>query len=412
MPLNLSLLHRAVSWWIEVWRGEPHSSDLPMQGEHRVAQTRVVVVGVLTAVGLVVAVSDPGSVDFRRSAPVNVVCLAVAFGVLVATRRGDRPTWLALATSIGDVSLVTLLHVLELLVGNPSSAVNGRVTFLAYFFALVGTVVRFDRRLPALAGLAAAAQYGGIVIWSAFQWPLEATTDVIAHGQFDWGIQIERVVALLLFALVCWSMSKWGIRLQASATTDELTGLLNRRVFEERLHDECVRAQRRDEPLSVVMIDVDHFKQVNDTHGHPAGDQALRVIASLIRESVRRTDLAARWGGEEFIVALPGVPSSVAAANVERMLARVRSRPIGLQKNVVLKLTVSAGVSSAPEDGVEPAALVLSADQRLLEAKRAGRDQFIAPWALVPPERARPRRSRAARPRRPEGPDLPLGRLN
>lgn len=410
--MSLQRVHRALSWWIEVWRGEPHASDLSMQAEHRVARTRVLVVGVLTAVGLMVAISDPANIDLRRSALVNAACLAVAFGILVATRRGDRPTWLALATSIGDVSLVTLLLALDLLGGNPSSAVNGRVTFLAYFFALVGTVVRFDRRLPLFAGLAAAAQYGGLAIWSAFRWPVEATADVLAHGQFDGGVQTERVVALLLFTLVCWSMSEWGIRLQTSATTDELTGLLNRRVFEERLHDECVRAQRRDEPLSVVMIDVDHFKQVNDTHGHPAGDQALRVVASLIRESVRRTDLAARWGGEEFVVALPGVPSSVAAANVERMLARIRTRPVGLPKGVVLRLTVSAGVSSAPDDGVDPAALVHAADERLLEAKRGGRDQFIAPWALVPPERTRPRRARTARTRRADGSDRPLGRVN
>jgi two-component system cell cycle response regulator len=395
---GVSPVARILSWWVDVWRGEPHASDLPMQGEHRVARSRVLVVGAITALGLVVAVFDPENVDFRRAAPINLACLAAAFAVLLATRRGNCPPGLALVTSIGDVSLITLLHVFDLLQGNPSVAVNGRVTFLAYFFALIGTVVRFDNRLPLIAGVVAAGQYAVVAVWGASIWPSGVTSDVIAHGQLDWGAQTERVASLLLFALVSWSIATWGIRLRTSATTDELTGLLNRRVFEERVHDEWVRAQRREEPLSVVMIDVDHFKHVNDTYGHPAGDEALRTIATLIRDSVRRTDLAARWGGEEFALALPGVSASVAAANVERLLARVAAQPIPLPRGMVTRLTISAGVASAPDDGADPAALVRAADERLLEAKRSGRDHAVAPWELVAPEYApAPARQRQAR---------------
>jgi two-component system cell cycle response regulator len=152
---------------------------------------------------------------------------------------------------------------------------------------------------------------------------------------------------------------------------------LNRRVFEERVHDELVRAQRRGDPLSLVMIDVDHFKAVNDNYGHPAGDAALRVVATMLREAVRRTDLAARWGGEEFALALPGMSATVATTHLERLLARIAAQTIALPRGQVTRLTISAGVACAPEDASDPAALVRVADERLLRAKRGGRNRIV-----------------------------------
>jgi two-component system cell cycle response regulator len=368
---------RILSWWGDVWRGEPHASDLPMQGEHRVARSRVLIIAALTAVGLLVFAVDPSNVEFRRTLPINVACLIAAVGVLLATRRGNRPKGLSLTTSIGDVSLVTLLHVFDLVQGNPSAAVNGRVAFLAYFFALTGTAVRFDRRLALIAGVVATMQYAGVAVWSAAVWPTSATLDVQTYGLFDWGVQIERLALLLLFAVVCSSIASLGMRLRRSATLDELTGLLNRRVFEERVHDELVRAQRRGDPLSLVMIDVDHFKAVNDNYGHPAGDAALRVVATMLREAVRRTDLAARWGGEEFALALPGMSATVATTHLERLLARIAAQTIALPRGQVTRLTISAGVACAPEDASDPAALVRVADERLLRAKRGGRNRIV-----------------------------------
>ncbi|MBK6422724.1 MAG: hypothetical protein IPF77_10975 [Gemmatimonadetes bacterium] len=121
----------------------------------------------------------------RRS--LNFTCLALALVVLHATRRGERPAWLAMATAIGDVTLVSFLHYLDVAQGHPAAAVNGRVTFLGYFLALVGTCIRWDRRVPLLAGAVAAVQYGALVAWGASRWPATPTADVLQYGQFDWG---------------------------------------------------------------------------------------------------------------------------------------------------------------------------------------------------------------------------------
>jgi diguanylate cyclase (GGDEF)-like protein len=349
-----------------------------MQGEHRVARSRIVIIASLTLVGAIVAAQDPDNSRYLQAIPINLACLAAAVVILYATRRGNRMPALALATSVGDVTLVSLLHVAELAQGGASVAVNGRVTFIAYFFALLATCVRVDRRLPFIAGGAAAVQYLGIALWSWSIWPDTPTRDVLEYGAFDWGTQFERIVLLLLFASGCAAIARWAIVLRTYATRDPLTGLINRRTFEERLHNELLDARRRNEPLSVVMLDVDHFKRVNDSHGHHAGDVALATIGAILLESVRRTDLAGRWGGEEFALALPASGDSTAAAQVERLRSSLEGRRIQLPGGHATRLTISAGVATAPIDGWDPVALVRSADQRLLAAKALGRNQIVS----------------------------------
>jgi diguanylate cyclase (GGDEF)-like protein/PAS domain S-box-containing protein len=154
-------------------------------------------------------------------------------------------------------------------------------------------------------------------------------------------------------------------RLEAQARTDELTGLPNRRAWGEELRRELARAQRRGSTLSVMMLDLDHFKDYNDTHGHQAGDRLLREAAAGWRSTLRLTDMIARYGGEEFAVLLPECPPRNASEIVARMTA---CTPAGQ--------TLSAGI--AVWDGVEPAdALMGRADQALYEAKRSGRNRSV-----------------------------------
>lgn len=360
-----------------VWQGDLHLSDLAMQSEHRVARIRVLLIGVLTLSGLLVIAVEPGHDEYTRAVPVNLVCLAIALVVLFATRRGERPAWLALATAIGDVSLVSLLHLFDLIQGHPSVAVNGRVTFMAYFLALVGTCIRWDRRVALVAGAVAAVEYGAIVVGAARAWPATPTADVLQYGAFDWGVQAERVVTLLVFAVMCAGIAQWAVRLRDHATTDQLTGLMNRRSFEDRVRDELLRADRRKAPLTMVMLDVDHFKQVNDQHGHHAGDLVLRELARVLRDALRRTDLVTRWGGEEFAIAYLDTPGSDAASQVDRLRERVTPAGLVLPNGHRVGLTFSAGVASAPRDGGDLETLARAADARLLAAKRAGRNRVV-----------------------------------
>jgi diguanylate cyclase (GGDEF)-like protein len=159
------------------------------------------------------------------------------------------------------------------------------------------------------------------------------------------------------------------------ATYDTLTSLHNRRYFDERLALETQKAFRSGGPLSLIMVDIDHFKKVNDTFGHTEGDKVLREISYLLRTSVRKKDVVARYGGEEFVLILPEAGAEESLAIAERIRQTVEMKPFDVGA-VKLKLTVSLGISRFPDDrpGTKEE-LVRMADLALYDAKRAGRNQ-------------------------------------
>jgi diguanylate cyclase (GGDEF)-like protein/PAS domain S-box-containing protein len=160
------------------------------------------------------------------------------------------------------------------------------------------------------------------------------------------------------------------------ANTDQLTGLMNRRAFELRLAEELSRASRSGKPIAVAMLDVDHFKAVNDEHGHPMGDIVLREVARRLDSARRPYDVLARWGGEEFIAIFPETSADNAKVAAERFALAVSARPMLLGR-VPIDVRVSGGVVSAdkPQDDDE-LDLVASADQALRAAKENGRDRI------------------------------------
>jgi two-component system, cell cycle response regulator len=157
-------------------------------------------------------------------------------------------------------------------------------------------------------------------------------------------------------------------RMQQMAVTDGLTQLANRRSFDRALDRELQRATRTDGRLSVVLIDIDHFKTLNDTHGHLTGDNVLRQIAAALRECGREYDTIARYGGEEFAAVLPGCSSALAVQVAERLRQAVQDGPTDVP------VTASAGVATYPYDGVDVPSLLGAADRALYSAKRAGRN--------------------------------------
>lgn len=161
--------------------------------------------------------------------------------------------------------------------------------------------------------------------------------------------------------------------LRRLATHDELTGLLNRREFTRVLREEEERARRFDRPFGLVLIDIDHFKAVNDTHGHAAGDAVLREVARRIAGRVRAVDRCARIGGEELAVLLPEADANGALAVANDLLAAVATAPFAVNGGAMLDLTVSAGAASLPAHAREATHLMEAADRALYRAKRAGR---------------------------------------
>ena len=167
-------------------------------------------------------------------------------------------------------------------------------------------------------------------------------------------------------------------RLAQLAVTDGLTQLYNHRHFHERLSLEVERSNRNGLPLSLFMIDVDHFKYYNDHHGHPAGDDVLRQLARIMSDGRRANDFCARYGGEEFCVVLVDTPKLMAAKLAERMRERVNQHAFAhAEEQPDGRLTVSIGVATFPNDAREAESLVRAADQAMYRAKAAGRDRVV-----------------------------------
>lgn len=163
--------------------------------------------------------------------------------------------------------------------------------------------------------------------------------------------------------------------LLALSTTDGLTQVANHRAFQERLREEFRRAQRYDDPMALILMDIDHFKAVNDTHGHLVGDEVLKAVAKALKGAVRETDFIARYGGEEFAVVLPKTHLAGALTVAERMSQSLKSTRTGVDG--AIRVTGSFGVSGFPGRGVTTAEQLLkTADDALYRSKREGRNKI------------------------------------
>lgn len=200
---------------------------------------------------------------------------------------------------------------------------------------------------------------------------------VRAHGDssdYEWE-RINHLVAMVAESLKL-ALSNVRLRetLHDQAIRDPLTGLLNRRYLDETLGREISRAQRERRPLSIVMLDLDHFKTVNDTWGHEAGDAVLSHLATTLRAYLRSSDLACRFGGEEFVVVMPGASLEEARERIEELAGHIRTQAIVHGNTHLPPVTFSAGLVQVGIHGCAAEQLLRSADQALYAAKEAGRD--------------------------------------
>jgi two-component system, cell cycle response regulator len=207
----------------------------------------------------------------------------------------------------------------------------------------------------------------------------------------EWGGEGDAEISTLTVRAMSQAVSQTALALRNAellaevarlATRDSLTGLANRRLFDESLEREVARAQRLGASLSLVVIDVDHFKQINDSIGHQAGDAVLRQTAAAIVSSTKGFDVAARFGGDEFVLLLPGCAATDALPAAERVCASIVSAV------TTANVTVSAGVATLPEQAFDAEALVTAADDALYDAKRGGRDRVVASEARGSARRA------------------------
>ncbi len=171
---------------------------------------------------------------------------------------------------------------------------------------------------------------------------------------------------------------------EKTAATDGMTGLFNRKYFDTFIKEEFIQAELHDNACSVIMIDVDNFKHYNDTNGHQLGDEVLKKVARIMKDGVRRSDMAARYGGEEFVIVLPGTPKKMAEKIAEKLRHTLETEKfINEEKQPRGKLTASFGVSSFPENGGAPEVVLKGADHCLYLAKERGRNMVVGAEGIV-----------------------------
>ncbi|TJY59988.1 GGDEF domain-containing protein [Sinimarinibacterium sp. CAU 1509] len=265
--------------------------------------------------------------------------------------------WLAYGLVLSGVALLTgaLVPVQKLIAQVPHGVLRRRWTAMfvlvsLFIFGYLGYAVAFlsesagwnDLMVPAI------FFFGAVFVW-------------LSTSNAHQTIMDMRRVALL----------------EQQTITDPLIGIYNRRYLDRRLDEEFQRARRYAAPLSVLMLDIDHFKHVNDTHGHQAGDLVLHHLGRLILEAIRTSDIAARFGGEEFAVIAPSTSAANAVELAERIRKFVATHPLSVvgEKQLEIRVTISIGVAQIEPTDVDGNALLCRADAALYRAKQNGRNR-------------------------------------
>jgi len=236
--------------------------------------------------------------------------------------------------------------------------------------------------VPILAAAAGFSLRGLRAIWNPASVAAEMTTD----SALNVGSAIAYMVIALTFhaTLIGLVVGRLLVDLRHRSRHDGLTGLLNRRTMEETLQAQVQRSRRTGEPFSVLMLDLDHFKAINDRHGHAAGDRALKHTAAALKAELREVDALGRFGGEEFLVLMPGATVEAARPVAERLRTALITDAPRID-GAALSLSASIGVAQWREPGEEPSRLLMRADAALYRAKMRGRDCVVVDAPEIEP---------------------------
>lgn len=356
---------------------EPELADAGRAGEVVIAQGRLFVAALLAVPGTITWIRAPHNLQGPVGIALALVATGVGFPILRRAHRGEGGNYLGLSSVVLDVTLVTLYQLLLLLGGDAESALHSRITFTLYALAIMVSALRYDGRLVRIAGVIAVAEYLGLIAWA------NATGhvfDSLGHRIPGSGLrsQVEYSIILLTASALAAVIVDRAQVLRLSGIRDPLTRLANRGYFHERAHEELARTARNSRPSTIAMLDIDHFKAVNDNHGHAAGDLVLSTFASVLRSTLRGSDLLARLGGEEFALLLPETSLEHAHVTLDAIRATLRDTAVELPSGATVRVTFSAGIAVWPEDGTGVLRLLQVADERLLAGKRGGRDIVVA----------------------------------
>jgi diguanylate cyclase (GGDEF)-like protein len=215
--------------------------------------------------------------------------------------------------------------------------------------------------------------------------PLYLSTDVGLENAYKGASFLSSLVApLVLTPIFSWyivgvffKIKKLESQLREQAIRDPLTGLYNRRYLADALKRELTRVKREGQSMSLIIADIDYFKKVNDTYGHEAGDQCLMAVAQLFAISCRGSDIACRYGGEEFLLVLPNTSNQTALQRAEEIREKCADLNV-VYNDKTIRFTISLGVSAYPVDGEEHEEIIIKADNALYQSKQNGRNRVTA----------------------------------
>ena len=359
-------------------RPDPALAAAGIEGEYVVARVRLVAMALLLIAPTWNLLHAPGEPMHVTGFSVTLSAGLASLAIWWLLRRGRWRPWIGFASSAFDVSMVSVALLSFLVVASPMVALNSKVTFEMYFLAILATSLRYDARICMVVGAIAVAEYGALWAFAAARYDLADPTFVAAAGPYLSVDIWTRLILLGIATLLAVTIVRRAQRLLYLAARDRLTGLFNRGHFDRALESAMHAAARSGQPLSLALLDVDHFKRINDEHGHALGDQVLCRVAELLARSMRRTDLVARYGGEEFVILMPDTTRDAALARMEALRIEVRETSIALSDGASLRIGFSGGVAGYPEDEAADAKTLLRvADRRLLSAKRSGRGRVL-----------------------------------
>jgi diguanylate cyclase (GGDEF)-like protein len=322
----------------------------------RVAATLFLIGAVMTVVGILLPHSP--QIDLGGFWAIAAATVLVALLLFRYPRRLPAGSFEGLML-IASVTVTLSVYFNGERHGGPSAGNQVLYVWIALYCGYFFTTVVMTAQLGAIAVL-----YAGVLL-STHLGPVALTRWLITVGMVSATAGIVHVLRRHNDELLK--------RLSQAARTDSLTGLVNRQGFDELLEPELARGRRTGQPMTLIMADIDRFKEINDRLGHAAGDAALRIVGETARRAVRSADTVARIGGDEFAVILPDTDAEGAFLFAERVREAIMSQQVD-----GAPLTMSLGIAEFDADGLAPEILTRSADKALYEAKKLGRNQTVA----------------------------------
>ena len=348
---------------------DPMTADIGMGGEKLTAQIRLALIFAVTILPLKSIFLQPEKIENWVGVMVSGAAFICSFIFVKLASRPKPPHSLGWVTTQFDVFMVTLGTIGFIVAGQPIIASNNYVHFSVYLLALGATALRANPMISLVAGASAIMQHYVIVTIAYHQTRGVVDTD---YGVFDWDTQVGRGILLFLGTILSTAFVLRNRTYWRSSIRDKLTGLHNRRFFDEFLDYRVADNKRQKRSFTLVFIDLDYFKDINDRFGHLRGDQVLEKTGYLIKDFFRNSDLASRHGGEEFTLILPDADLKGIIARLKHFQELLK----GVDRDVIL--TASIGLAVYPEDGYNAEELLAKADERMYQAKENGRNQIVS----------------------------------